>query len=282
MSTFDNTNPNRIKAILAATFALNATCQLYQWAKESSNLFKANGCTVLFQHNASYYCLSNAHVLADMHLGTTFFLLNDGTTMTVGGEVFYSLPISSENRDDDFLDIAIVQLNHNVAERLLGNGQVFLKLNDMLTLPALSNGNVLLIAGYPASKTKIDLKKNKLKFNPLVARTVPYLRKFGIDNFTKGFHHIVEYPIGSFKETSTGQKMRAPKPHGISGSGLWVFPNDVAQGNNPALIGILSEYYENKAVMVSTKIDLYLDLIRQKFDSSITNNGISVDLAYEN
>lgn len=281
MTTFDNTNPQRIEAIYSAHFALKATCQLYQWVKEGSQRFKANGCTVLFEHNASYYCFSNAHVLADMHLGKTFFLLKDGTTMTVGGELFYSLPVSSEERNDDFLDIAIVKLNYNVADLLIKNGQVFLKINDIRTLPELSIDNILLIAGYPASKTKIDTKQNRLKFNPLILKTKPYLRNLSEDNFVKGFHHIVEFPISSFEETSTRQRMRAPKPHGISGSGLWLFPNGFAQDKKPVLIGILCEYHENSAIIVSTKIDLYIDLVRQRFDASIPNNGIGVDLEYE-
>lgn len=261
----------------AAAFALNSTCQLYQRLDEGSELFVANGCTVLFQHNSSYYCFSNAHVLADLHLGKTFFLLKDRTAMTVGGELYYSLPLTSGKRQDDSLDIAIVKLNAYVVAKLLENGQDFLNLSQLQTLPVLSKGNVLLIAGYPASKTKIDKKEKRLKFNPLVLRTIPYLKNLKSETFAKGFHHIVEFPIKSFRETSTGQKMRAPKPHGISGSGLWLYFDN----SDPILIGILSEYHENNSIIISTKIDLYLDLVRQKFDPSIRHSGIKVELENE-
>jgi hypothetical protein len=281
LSKFDNNNPKRIAAILAADFALRSTCQLYQWLKEDSEHFIANGCTILFEHNFSYYCFSNAHVLADFHLGKTFFLLKDGTAMTVGGQYFISLPISSEKRQDDYLDVAIVKLNPNVAEHLLKNGHVFLRLSQLQTLGTLKKGNVLLIAGYPASKTKIDLKKRRLKFNPLILRTVPYLRRVKFEPFAKGFHHIVEFPIKSFRETSTEQKMRSPQPHGISGSGLWLYPNRNEYNSEPMLIGILSEYHENSAIIISTKIDFFIDLVRQKFDSSIKHDGIKVELDYE-
>ena len=277
MSKFDNSNSSRIGVIKAAAFALSSTCQLYQWLNQGSELFVANGCTILFQHNSSYYCFSNAHVLADFQLGKTFFLLKDRTAMTVGGEHFFSLPLSSEKRQDDYLDIAIVKLKPNVVERLLKNGQIFLTLGQIQTLPALAKGNVLLLAGYPASKTKIDVKEMRLKFNPLVLRTVPYLKKLKNETFTKGLHHIVEFPIKSFKETSTGQKMRAPQPYGISGSGLWLYD----QNSDPILIGILSEYHEKNAIVISTKIDLFIDLVRQKFDPSIQHDGIRVELEYE-
>ena len=281
MSKFDNTDPKRIEVIHMAAFALNSTCQLYQWVEEDSELFVANGCVILFEHNSSYYCFSNAHVLADSQLGKTFFLLKDKTSMTVGGEYFFSLPVSSEKRKDDYLDLAIVKLNPNVVEKLLDNGNSFLKLSQTRILPELSKGNVLMIAGYPASKTKIDLKKMRLKFNPLILRTVPYLRKLKSKTFIDGFHHIAEFSIKSFRETSTGQKMRAPQPYGISGSGLWLYPSDTGENTTPLLIGILSEYHENNAIVISTKIDLFLDLLRQKFDTSLEHEGVKVELEYE-
>lgn len=281
MSKFDNSNPRRIEVILAADFALKSTCQLYQWLNEDAELFIANGCAILFEHNSFYYCFSNAHVLADDQLGKTFFLLKDGTTMTVGGQLFYSLPLSSKKRTDDFLDVAIVKLNANVVKRLLENGHIFLKIDGINTINALSPGDELLIAGYPASKTKIDFKENRLKFNPLIARTVPYLKKFSDGNFVKGFHHIVEFPIKSFKETSTGQRMRAPDPEGISGSGLWLFPKDRKSDSNPVLIGIFSEYHKKHSILISTKIDLFIDLVRHKFDPLLQHDGIRVDLENE-
>lgn len=276
MANYNNPDPNRTAAIISAHFALKSTCQLYQWIDEKKEKFIANGCVILFEHNSSLYCFSVAHVLADHHLGKTFFLLQDKTAVTVGGESFFSLPLSSNKRTDDSLDIAMVKLNTPVADRLRQNGHSFLTLEQIMTIPNLGKGDIVLIAGYPASKTKIDSKTKSLLFKPLILRTVPYLRKLNNTNFTRGFHHIVEYPISSFRETSTGQRMRAPKPYGISGSGLWLTTNGY-----PKLIGILSEYHETNAILISTKIDLFLDLLRQKFDPTLQHEGIKLDLKYE-
>ena len=202
--------------------------------------------------------------------------------MTVGGDLFFSLPVLSQRREDDLLDIAIVKLNENVTEHLLKNGNEFLDLSQLRTIPHLSKGDRLLIAGYPASKTKIDLKNNCVEFNPLMVTTIPYLKRRTIKNFNKEFHHFAEFPINSFKEISTGQRMRAAKPHGISGSGLWLFTNGNDGYPAPILIGILSEYHENNAAVISTKIDFFIDLLRQRFDPSIQHDGIKVDLEYKN
>ena len=278
MTTIDNSNERGIATIKLAEFALRATCQLYQKVNDYSDLFVANGCAVLFEFNSNYYCFSNAHVLADNQLGKTFLLLKDNMTATVGGQIFYTRLPSSKKRIDDTLDIAVVKLNPKIAEFLKENGQHFLSYNHILTGLTLLKNQVLLLAGYPASKTKIDFKTNGLKFNPLVARTIPFLKDLKKASFPKEFHHMVEFPIKSFKETSTGARMTAPQPYGISGSGLWLFTQDRDLKIHPILVGILSEYHENRAILISTKIDLFIDLLKQKFDNTIINDGVQIEL----
>ena len=275
----DNDNPERRKVLSAVKTALDSTCQLYQWEDESTEQFVANGCAVLFSHGANYYCLSNAHVLADAQLGKTFFVLGNRFQMTVGGDMWFSVPYDSTARNNDFLDFAIVKLSHAVARHLLDDGRVFLRLNQFQTISSLGAGDILLLAGYPASKFEIDRQTNRIKFAPFMCRTIPYLSEVKIKEFNRGLHHIIQFPIASFRETTTRQRMRAPQPHGMSGSGLWLLEQSHPDENPiPILIGLLAEYHENQAVMISSKIDLFLDVIRQEFDQSLPNDGIRLDI----
>lgn len=275
----NNDDPRRIAVIQACIFAFRSTCQLYQWTDYDAGEFIANGCIVLFQHNDVYYGISNAHVLADLHLHTTFFVLQDKSTITVGGELFYSDPLFSDRRQDDYLDMAIVKLNDNVTGFLKANGHVFLCLDQLISGLRLRQGNVVLLAGYPASKTMIDHKRRAIRVEPLMATTIPYLRNFKLAHFKQGFHHLIEFPIRSFKEVSSGQRMRAANLEGISGSGLWLLIGEDGRPlPDPRLIGIVSEYHENSAVIIATKIDLYVNVIRQRFDPTLPNNGVSIDL----
>jgi hypothetical protein len=266
--------------IIAAARTIWSTCQLYQWTNESLGRFIANGCAIFFHHNSSFYCFSCAHVLADMHLGKTFFLMKDGTSITVGGDIFFSEPISSEKRADDFLDFAVVKLNEPVYKYLIMNGHEFLDISRIHAGKYLDNADVLLISAFPATKTKIDQKTMALEFNPLVLLTTPYQGKLKEENFNRGFHHVVNYQINSLRETSTKLPTRGPKPYGISGSGLWLFAKDQEILPVPILVGILSEYHENRAVFISTKIDIFLDLIRQQFDPSLRHDGIELDIKF--
>lgn len=277
MNKLENT-PKQIADTKAIEIELTATCQLYQRKKEGSDEFIANGCAILFEYNFNYYCFSNAHVLSDSQLGKTFFLGDDGTAVTVGGQIFYTRLPKSQRRADDPLDIAIVKLLLKVADFLRENGQRFLTSSQVQTGVSLLKNQILMIAGYPASKTKVDLITNRLKFNPLLVRTIPFLKDLRNINFPKEFHHTVQFPIRAFKESKTGERWQAAKPAGISGSGLWLLKGVSDTVYHPILVGIISEYHKNRSIIISTKVDLYIDLLKQKFDSSIQNDGVQIEL----
>ena len=268
-----------IATLKVAHEALRATCQLFQKGKTEFPV--PNGCVVLFEYNSNYYCFSNAHVIADSQLGSTFFLLNDGTSMTVGGQTFFTKLPATNRRKDDPLDIAVVKLNPIIVANLIKSGYHFISINQVKTAHTLVRKDTLLIAGYPASKTKIHPIKNKIRFNPLILRTIPFLKDLQKLNYSIVFHHVVEYPRNTFKETTTNKITRAPKPYGISGSGLWLLNQNSSSEYELILIGILSEYDDNRALLISTKVDLFIDLLRQKFDHTIQNQGVGIDLIEE-
>lgn len=238
----------------------------------------ANGCSILFSFNSNYYLFSNAHVLAGNMLGKTFFLLKDNVSATVGGQIFYTTVPSTKNRNDDKLDIAVVKLNPDLAAMIINSGYKFLNYHQIDTGISLEQNNILLLAGYPATKTAIDYRTNRLKFQPLIIRTTPFLKDLRSISYPKEFHHIAKFSIKSFKESTTGTAMAAPQPYGMSGSGLWQLAKDDTGIIYPILIGILSEYHENRSIVIATKLDLFIDLLKQKFDSEIINNGVTVGL----
>lgn len=281
MPIIDNSNKERQSFLKVVDVALKATCQLYQWKDGISDNFIANGCSILFQFNSSYYLFSNAHVLADNMLGETFLLLKDNMSATLGGQIYFTRMPATNNRNDDTLDIAIIKLKPELADMMLNSGYQFLNYSQVETGVTLIRGNILLLAGYPATKTQVDYQTNKLKFSPLVVRTTPFLKDLKNISFPKEFHHIATFPRKSFQESTTRIQIAAPQPYGISGSGLWILAKDSDTNIHPILIGILSEYHENRSIVISTKIDLFIDLLKQKFDNTIENNGVTLELLNE-
>jgi hypothetical protein len=255
---------------------LSATCQFLVFKKNTKELPVSNGCGVLFQHNANHYCLSNAHVIADAEIGKTFVLGNN-QRITFGGQYYYTRMPSSNRRTDDPFDIGIVKLQEGNIQPLKDRGYSFINLSDVITGHELLKNEILWIAGFPGSKTTIDHTNNLVKGMPMLVRTVPFLGQLKNPGFPSTFHFFAKYPINKLRNSLTGNIERAPKPQGISGSGLWLFDPTVMP-YEVRLIGILSEYLENRALVVSTKIDLFIDIIRQKFDPSIPNFGVTVEL----
>lgn len=267
----------RLASLKSASQILSVTCQLFLM-KENGTV--PHGCIVLFYFNNNFYCFSNSHVLNRLIYPDIFFLGENLTPFAVEGDLCFTEP-KKKNKNyssNDTYDMAVLKLTIITASNLISNGYKFLIFENTKTSVNLSTENITMIASYPASKTKLKLKNKELKFNPLVLRTLITKKdctKFG---FPQEFHHIVEYPRKSFLESTTGKRIIAPKPHGMSGSGLWVLLGDSALDNQPYLIGVLSEYDENRSLIFSTKIDLFLSILKQVFDSTLPYEGIKVNL----
>jgi len=271
MPEYDNTS-EKMRALAAACFILESTCQLFLCSYGEK---KPHGCTVLFSYNSKFYCLSNSHVLDRIKYPEVFFLHNRIEPILLEGAIVFSeRNLTSRN---DTYDIAVMEVTPQVKVKLLEN-YTFLEIGKMEHSVSMLENNLTMIAAYPEEKTNFNIVTNTLDFNPLVLRTVPFVKDCSNLGFPKSFHHVVKYPKKSFIETSTKKTIIAPFPHGVSGSGLWLLTDESEFNYKPILIGILSEYRHNRSLIFSTKIDLYLSIIKQLFDSTLPYSGIDVDL----
>jgi hypothetical protein len=190
----------------------------------------------------------------------------------------YSEKNLDNNTNSDTFDVGIMELTEELARKFLSSGYTFLELTKIQTSVDLLRNSVTMLAAYPANKTKFEIKTKELKFNPLIVRTIPSIKDYSSLGFPKAYHHVIEYPKKSFRESSTGARMTAALPHGMSGSGLWILAGESELNYRPFLIGILSEYHENRSLIFSTKIDIYLSVIKQLFDTTLPYYGMNVKL----
>jgi hypothetical protein len=276
MAHYENTK-ERMVAISAAKDIIESTCQLFL-VKEKK--IRPHGCSILVKYDSKHYCLSNSHVLNRIKFPEVFFLDKDFNPLLLEGSILFSESITDEKFTNDTYDIAIMELEIGIVNNLTTNGHKFLSLEKAEISVSLLRESVTMIAAFPANKTKFNFKKKKLKFNPLIIRTKPSVKDYSNLGFPKDVHHCVEYPRKSFLEMSTGNRIIAPKPHGISGSGLWILAGTSALDYKPYLIGILSEYHENKSLVFATKIDIYISVMQQVFDIKIQYSGMKVNLTF--
>jgi hypothetical protein len=267
-------NQKRITAIKSANEILHSTSQLFLISKREK---KPHGCGVLITYNSKYYCLSNSHVLNREKFPEVFVLDDSYQPVLLEGGLMYSEKNLDPDYHSDNFDVGIMELTAQVAQKFIASGYTFLEFSKIETNVSLLRNSVTMIAAYPANKTKFNIKTKELKFNPQIIRTIPSIKDYSSLGFPIAFHHVIEYPRKSFRETSTGTKITAALPHGMSGSGLWILVGE-SEDYRPILIGILSEYHDNRSLIFSTKIDIYLSIIKQLFDTTLPYEGIVAKL----
>ena len=208
----------RITALISADKILKSTCKLFLIDELNK---KPHGCAILFTYNSKYYCLTNAHVLNKKMFPKVYILTKKNESVLLDGGLLYSEPNIGNNLNNDTFDVGIMELTEDVKDKFISLGYIFLEYNKIETSVNLLRTTVIMIAAYPDYKIKIDSKTNSLKIDPVIVRTIPVTKDYSNLGFPKAYHHVVEYPIKSFKETSIEQRMIINQPHGMSGSGLW-------------------------------------------------------------
>jgi hypothetical protein len=270
-------NPDKILETIASKLT-KYTCQLFidkVGKKEYSQPF---GSGTLFTHNKNYYLLSCAHVLADQKPGSTYIFKSKNEISTIGGENLFTRLPKSNNRDDDKYDFAIVKLNKETTKAFINRGHKFLDEADILTGYKPDVKDLAMCIGYPANRTKVNTQLKTVELMGL-----KYISQFKILDLTKfgcnpNFHLFVKYSINNFINRTDKLKARGPKPAGLSGGGVWAIIKNDKNEIDVRLVGILTEYSEKHSVLISTRIDLLIDSIRQKFDPTLINKGVKISI----
>jgi len=245
-------------------YCLNSTCHFYVIKPGTSGLPIANGCGILLKLFDNYYCLSNAHVLGDEKIGQNFLITGDRKKITLGGHVFFNRINSETSRRYDRIDIAAMKLTQETVETLKIVGYNFLNISDLRLNHSLVANDVVFIAGYPGNWSKISKSQRLIIDKPFIGRSIPYtgdLSKLGLD---LSYHHAIIYSRNILVDSKTKENKTGPKPHGISGSGIWLVSGGESTSTyKHELIGIFSEYIENRAVVAGIRIELFLDFLSQ-------------------
>jgi len=182
------------------------------------------GSGVLLQVEDTRFLLTAAHVADDcfdrykrIFFGTPTFddLLPLAWVRYCGSKIQ-----SDPNRDDDPVDMAVLELTRDVAEKL-STFMRFLTLDDLQLDPDKLKDGVFLVEGYPDFRAETDEMDETI-----VAQNMPYItglydiEQFPAPNFRPPEHIALEvvppYESGGF---SCGLDL--DKCKGISGGGIW-------------------------------------------------------------
>jgi len=258
--------------------ALKYTCQLVKFKTKNSNIPKGEACCVLLEFNNQFFALSCAHVLGDGKANEIQFIIDENKSGRLGGKLITSSLPQSGRRGDDLWDIAVVLVDAISVDILKLAGKAFLRMGDVLTGHVQNSNDTLLIAGYPASRTKAPIEDKRVKFSSKPFLFFTQEAKNLRDEFDTGIHFFGQYPRKSLLRSSTPGTAVGPIPNGLSGSGFWHVVVDEGGLYRPQLIGIFTEYDDNRSLFVATKIDHHIEVIRKYFDSTIPNYGLRANI----
>lgn len=263
---FQNIKFNTIRTI--ADSIIESTIQFFY--NNSKNQIILTGSGVLFEIDNRYFVFTAAHVFPEKMNDTFFIILYEA--IYLGGKLYtVSIP-KSGNRNDDKIDLAVIELQPDIVTKLKTEYK-FHRFQDILLGHTIDEFHRYLSVGYPSTKTKKEWNKPIINTEPLVFNSKP-VTNFEYASFGFNFnHHIAIEFTGDVMCENSLQTSAAPRLNGISGSGMWYLPNfpEIDKVQTKKLIGITIEQVnkpQNQA-LVATRIDLITEFLRQHLSIKI-------------
>jgi len=259
-----------------AKSAYKATC--HYLTLENGNPHP-HGSGVFIEIDGSKFLITAAHVVDDKE-NDIYIGIDTNELLTLGGELIRN--VAPGDRSGDKIDISILKLNQETIDKI-GDKYEFVKKNEIGVNHEFRNLPMYTSVGFPASKSKYNSFKNKIKSTPFIYHTMPgppeIYNKLNCEMFS---NIIVHYDKGKVRDLTTKQLSIGPDPFGISGSVLWFTPFTPAQVVkdkndyiHKKLVAIMTEWpIENRKFWIGTRIDVITEIIRQKYGLSIEKSNI--------
>lgn len=247
---------------------LKSTVNFFVIKSGTKNFPIPTGSGILFSQHEKYYILSNSHVIGGDSSLDAFLMSEKKGTILPSGELFFTKLVKRVDSAVIEVDVSILKLRMESVEILLADGYVFLDGNQVNLYQPIKTSDVLVICGSPGSLISVNPKTKLVELDTMTVRTSPTFPKLSKLGYSETVYHFAKFPR-KFISVNTNLPRRSPKPHGLSGSGLWKIQDEASGNYNHLLIGILCHYLDNRSLVVAIKFEVYFDFIRQYFDSTI-------------
>lgn len=228
------------------------------------------GSGVLIELDNKFFMVTASHVIAENP--KDLFTILPNKRLRLGGTLLTAPLPDSGKREDDKIDIAIMELAESVVQDL-SHSFKFIQSSNIDINHKVAYEFKYLLLGYPETKTKKVWNKPEIVAKIFHFMSLPDLNfdflKFGFEHFT----HIAIQFEGKGVSWKTGKKKASPILNGISGSGLWYFKNFPAEKSIETyqLVGIVIEqvYKRDHKAIIATKIGFVTEIIRQRYKMQI-------------
>lgn len=206
------------------------------------------------------FLLTAAHVIDEMDHGDILIPTKQGLQQIEGTYSYLRTPLGKYRQDDTY-DIGYFKLENNFTEKLHESLHI-VNLNDIYLLDDATRSVIYTFAGYPSSRSRIKhgmAQSEPYFYSGYSVKKVIY-SEYGYDP-TK--HIIVGYRRHK-SVTIEGETIFPPLPRGISGGGIYVWPEDFEGQLRPPkrqLTGIAHTYKERDNLLIGTNIQEFIKCI---------------------
>jgi hypothetical protein len=233
---------------------LHFTPQLFILTEEKNSI-EAFGSGVFFEIEDNHYLITAGHCIRQNGANISVGILDKGRFTFLKGTVVL------EQGKDNKIDVAVVKLS-NESVIICKHNYGFITQTHLLENRTITEETEYLIVGHPISKTSIDYKRKKIKYEPLgylsKSREDKYYGKLG---FNKQQSILLSFNRRRSCFMFEGGMNISPNPKGISGCGLWYIPSYFTEEITFKLAGIMVEYHNELNTVVATKNEVIIPLI---------------------
>lgn len=214
-----------------------------------------------------YFVVTASHVIDD--LGDSKFYIGDSNKILELKGEFFKTEIDGSN---SLFDFAVMEITQEQFKKI--SGVEFVSLNDCAKGVIDKQGTLYCAHGYPASKNKKQkaLDRNNLTFSEYALTYGGSLfREFDYQAHGISINTHVAIRFNQKKvKGNAGQTMTAPKPQGMSGGGLWAYP-DQFDLSKKSFVGILIEHHKNDKAILAIRINCVLVLLKKIYPKELAN-----------
>lgn len=225
------------------------------------NVGRPIGSGFLLQLSTATLLITAAHVLDEMHR-CTLHTIGKARIIPIEGTPYSTGPRSLEPRPDFGLDIGFVVLDEAAMQEPPACAKVEPKDLDLADLPAHSTAYG--VVGMPEAENHaegyvFDGKSYYYGGLPAPEGTYHWL------GYNPATHFVMKFERGAMID-ETSHLVEVPKPSGMSGGPafrLGTFQELATRTARPQVIGVTTEWWESRDVLVAVRIALVVDSIRQ-------------------
>lgn len=220
-----------------------------------SILGTATFCAVTGNH----FLVTAAHVLDGtdtLYFGQGVMIGNTSTQVTTT-----AMP-QSGSRDDDTIDLAVLRLTVEQAQRLIDQGREAIAIEDWDVDDMAQPRQRYVFTGFPHSGTEWDRRRRIIDPRRVSANCFALpneqIERLRLHPST----HIVALYHRRKMQNQQGRMVMAPEPHGMSGGPVWTLRHGSDQ---LAWVGIGIEYRRENHALIGTRLGAVVALMRAQY-----------------